>query len=316
MSTWLITGVTGQDGSYLVEQARECGCDVVHLAPEDRGTRVPHLATATWDFADTEALRRILRDVRPTRFFNLAAYSTGAGMFDDPAAIGELNGIAVARMLQAVADVDPAIRFCQASSSEMFGDPVESPQRESTGFNPESPYAAAKLFAHTAVGAYRRRRGLFACSAILFNHESPRRSAAFVTRKIADAVARIKAGQQRALHLETLEAQRDWGYAPDYVRAMRMMLEHHSPDDYVVATGELHSVREFCEIAFTHVGLDWRDWVVTARSDPRSDTRRPRVGDATRLRRVLGWAPSTDFTNLVQTMVDASVAHENGSDVP
>lgn len=310
MSTWLVTGGGGQDGSYLIDQARAIGHDVVQVASRETGTRqrAPHAEAIDWDFTDIDRLRSILREVRPERFFNFAAYSTGAGMFDDPIAIGELNGMAVARMLQAIHDVDPSIRFCQACSSEMFGDPVESPQRESTPFRPQSPYAAAKLFAHTLVGCYRTRRGLFACSAILFNHESPRRTGAFVSRRIADGVARIKAGLANELQLGTLEAQRDWGYAPDFVAAMRMMLDHEQPDDYVVATGQLHSVREFCEIAFDHVGLTWSDWVVTDPTDPRDDKRQPRVGDAARLRDRLGWKPSIDFATMVRSMVDASLA--------
>ncbi len=253
-------------------------------------------------------IRDVLNDIRPERFFNLAAYSTGSGMFEDPVKVGDLNGLAVARMLEAIADVDPGIRFCQASSSEMYGDPIESPLREDSGFLPRSPYAAAKLFAHSVVGAFRDRQGLFACSAILFNHESPRRPPAFVTRKICDAVARIRAGLQQELQLQALDAQRDWGYAPDFVRAMRLMLEHGSPDDFVIATGELHSVRDLCEIAFSHAGLDWRDWVLCESLDPRKDARRARVGDPNRAREVLGWAPSIGFKDLVELMVDASIA--------
>lgn len=308
MATVLITGVSGQDGSYLAEQLLANGHRVFGLLRGDRVSRVPDdVERVEWDYASETALCALLREVRPAHVYNLAAYSTGAGMFDDAAAIGELNGVTVARLLQAIVAVDPTIRFCQASSSEMFGDPTESPQTEDTAFRPLSPYAAAKLFAHVAVGAFRARHGLFACSAILFNHESPRRGPAFVTRKIVDAVARIRAGDRTRLQLGDLSAQRDWGYAPDYVRAMRLMLTHEAPGDYIVATGELHTVREFCEIAFAHAGLDWRDWVQGGAADERDDRRGPRVGDISRIRDTLGWRPETDFGTLVRLMVDAAI---------
>lgn len=311
MGTVLVTGISGQDGSYLAEQLRDDGRGVVGLLRKGRASRVRPIDGvdyAEWDFIDIDALRAILRWLRPVEFYNFAAFSTGAGMYDDPVAIGELNGIAVARMLQAIVDTDPSIRFCQASSSEMFGDAAASPQDESTPFRPQSPYGAAKLFAHTAVGAFRSRHDVFACSAILYNHESPRRGAAFVTRKIADAVARIQAGLQDELRLGNLEARRDWGHAQDYVRAMRLMLAHAAAGDYVVATGRLHSVREFCEIAFAHAGLDYRDWVREHAADPRQDGREPLVGDAGKARNLLGWRPETEFPALVRQMVDASIA--------
>lgn len=311
MGTVLVTGISGQDGSYLAEQLREAGHDVVGLLKAGRGSRVrpaSGVEYVEWDFLDVEALGGLLRRIRPIEFYNFAAFSTGAGMYDDPVAIGEFNGVAVARMLQAIVDADPSIRFCQASSSEMFGNPAVAPQDEDTPFQPRSPYGAAKLFAHTTVGAFRARHGVFACSAILYNHESPRRGPAFVTRKIADAVAAIAMGQQDALRLGNLDAQRDWGHAPDYVRAMRMMLAYTEPGDYVVATGQLHSVREFCEVAFAHAGLDYRDWVRESAEDVRQDGRRRLVGDAAKAREVLGWQPETDFPTLVRLMVDASIA--------
>lgn len=317
MATILVTGVGGQDGSYLAEQLLAQGHRVVGVVRTGRASRArAGVDTVEWDFTDDFALRELLRAVRPAAFYNLAAYATGAGMFDDAVAIGELNGVVVARMLQAIAEVDPSIRFCQASSSEMFGDPVDSPQHEGTPFRPQSPYAAAKLFAHATVGAFRERHGLFACSAILFNHESPRRGPAFVTRKIADAVARICAGDTRPLLLGDLGAQRDWGYAPDYVRAMRLMVGHDRPGDYVVATGVLHTVIDFCEVAFSHVGLDWRDWVQGGAVDVRNDRRGPRVGDARRIRDTLGWRPETDFCTLVHLMVDAAIATTNSKAHP
>lgn len=310
MATVFVTGVSGQDGSYLAEQLRKDGHDVVGLQHANRASKpaIRDIETAEWDFLDTASLSALLADLRPVAFYNFAAFSSGAGMYDDAAAIGELNGIAVARMLQAILETDTSIRFCQASSSEMFGDPVEAPQHEATPFRPQSPYGAAKLFAHTAVRACRERHGLFACSAILYNHESPRRGPAFVTRKITDAVARIQAGDHRALHLGSLEALRDWGYAPDYVRAMRLMLAQESADDYIVATGKLHSVREFCKVAFSHVDLDYRDWVKDNATDLRRDMRGPLVGDAAKARDRLGWRPTKDFEALVRLMVDASIA--------
>jgi GDPmannose 4,6-dehydratase len=308
MATILITGVSGQDGSYLAEQLSSQGNRVFGLLRAGRKSRVPDgVECVEWDYTDQKALCAILRTLRPVQVYNFAAYSTGIGMFDDAAAIGDLNGVLVARLLQSIVLVDPAIRFCQASSSEMFGDPAESPQTEDTPFKPLSPYAAAKLFGHTVVGAFRSRHGVFACSAILYNHESPRRGPAFVTRKIVDAVARIRAGDSAMLQLGDLDAQRDWGYAPDYVRAMGLMLAHDTAGDYVVATGELHTVREFCEIAFDHVGLDWRDWVQDGMTDSRNDCRRPRVGDVSRIRQELGWWPETDFGTMVRLMVDAAM---------
>lgn len=310
MSTAFITGITGQDGSYLAADLLDAGHRVIGLLRAGRapGVTLDGVEYAEWDFTDIGALTVLLRKFRPGEFYNLAALSSGAGMYDDPVAIGELNGMAVARMLRAILDADASIRFCQASSSEMFGDPVSSPQNESTPFRPCSPYGAAKLFAHTVVGAYRRRHGAFACSAILYNHESPLRGRAFVTRKIVDAVARIRAGLEDELKLGNLEAQRDWGYAPDYVRALRLMLAHSDADDYVVATGQLHSVREFCELAFAHAGLDYRDWVAENAADVRQDRRGQVVGDATKAKQLLGWCPSTDFGTLVRLMVDASIA--------
>lgn len=311
VATALITGITGQDGSYLAEQLLREGDRVVGLVAGDRapsGTQVDGVEIVHWDFADVAVLGDLLHAIRPTHFYNFAAYSTGAGMYDDPAAIGEFNGIAVARILQAIADTDTSIRFCQASSSEMYGDPVQVPQLEATPFRPMSPYGAAKLFAHTVTGSYRRKRGLFTCSAILYNHESPRRSTAFVTRKIAVGVARIKHGLQRELELGSLDACRDWGYAPDYVRAMRLMLARDKPGDYVVATGQTHSVREFCEVAFAHVGLDYRQYVREGQNHLRSDDRASLVGDASKARAQLDWVPEVDFGHLVRIMVDAEMA--------
>jgi GDPmannose 4,6-dehydratase len=319
MATVIVTGITGQDGRYLAEQLLGNGDRVVGVVGTGRahvradGKLADEVEVIEWDFTDGDALAALLRAYRPAQFYNLAAYTTGAGMYDDPVAIGEINGISVARMLQAIERTDPGIRFCQASSSEMFGAPAEVPQSETTAFRPLSPYGAAKLFAHTAVGAYRARRGLFACSAILYNHESPRRGDAFVTRKIAKAVARIARGIQGELFLGSLEARRDWGYAPDYVRAMRLMLDHEPADDYIVATGETHSVGEFCEAAFAHAGLDYREYVKERPALIRQEARAPLAGDASKARTVLGWTPEVDFRTLVGIMVDAELA---ATDIP
>src|SRR5688572_19040882 len=313
MATVFITGITGQDGRYLAEQLHGEGAQVVGLRRTGRSYDRSDIGLAEgievieWDFTDGEALEALLRAYRPTQFYNLAAHATGAGMYDDPIAIGEFNGISVARMLEAIERADMPVRFCQASSSEMFGDPGQVPQSEGTAFRPVSPYGAAKLYAHTVVGAYRARRGVFACSAILYNHESPRRGDAFVTRKIAQGVARIAHGIQGELVLGNLEARRDWGYAPDYVWAMRLMLGQAQPDDYVIATGETHSVREFCEIAFAHAGLDYSDYVKESPILLRQDARAPLVGDASKARAVLGWTPQVDFRTLVGIMVDAEL---------
>ena len=311
MATIFITGITGQDGSYLCDQLLAEGPHVVGLMCPGRASSKPFpqgVERAQWDFNDVVVLRGLLEAHSPAAFYNLAAYSTGAGMYDDPIAIGEFNGIAVARILQSIVDAAVPTRFCQASSSEMFGDPVAVPQTETTAFRPLSPYGAAKLFAHAMVGSYRARHGVFACSAILYNHESPRRSAAFVTQKIARAVARINRRLQSELPLGDLDARRDWGYAPDYVRAMRAMLACDQPGDYVVATGETHSVREFCDAAFSHVGLDYRQHVTVKAEALRHEGRALLVGDATKARTVLGWTPDVDFPTLVKLMVDAELA--------
>jgi GDPmannose 4,6-dehydratase len=312
--TALVTGVTGQDGSYLAEQLLAEGWRVVgtvRALPHGPGCLPPAAAArvelVALDLLDPAAIAEALRRHRPDEVYNLAAHSSGEGMWDDAPAIGALNGLAVAHLLEAIRRSGAPIRFCQASSSELFGEPAESPQTEGTPFRPRSPYGAAKLYAHTLVGIYRRRHGLFACSAILFNHESPRRGPGFVTRKVTRAAARIKLGLERELRLGNLEARRDWGFAGDAVRAMRLMLRAERADDYVVATGEPHAVRDLCACAFSHLGLDWRAHV---REDPgafRPGEALPLVGDAGRARRVLGWRPAVGFEELVRGMVDADL---------
>ena len=264
----LVTGVTGQDGIYLTELLLEKGYRVIgavrdmHIAAMKLPAQwMSVIELVDWDMLNKQKMAEVLASYRPSELYNFAAYSTGTGMYDDPIEISEVNGLAVARILEAIRTVDVSIRFCQASSREIFGEAVESPQTEFTVVNPRSPYGAAKLYADTMVRIYRQRYGLFACSAILFNHESPRRGLAFVTRKITREAVRIKLGQTNELCLGNLDALRDWGFAGDTVRAMWLMLQHDHADDYVVATGETHSVREFCECAFSHLGLDYREYV-------------------------------------------------------
>ena len=314
MKTALVTGVTGQDGSYLAELLIAKGYRVVgavrdvQLAVESLpSTLVGRVELVIWDVLDQRRMVDVLSRYRPQEVYNFAAYSSGAGMYDDPVAIGEVNGLAVARTLEAVREVDANIRFCQASSSEMFGEVTESPQSEETPFHPRSPYGAAKLYAHSMIRIYRQRYGLFACSAILFNHESPRRGLGFVTRKITHEVASIKLGLTNELCLGSLDARRDWGFAGDYMRAMWLMLQSAQADDYVLATGETHSVREFCECAFGYLGLDYRDYV---RED--STAYRPvevvqLIGKAKKARKCLNWVPELGFRELVSMMVDGDL---------
>lgn len=306
----IITGAGGQDGWYLSQFLVEKGCQVIGTTRDVAGARArahPSVELVQWDMKDEAAFAALLRETRPAEIYNLAAAASGAGMYDDPVGIGDINGLAVARMLEAIRDVDPSIRFCQASSSELFGRPLESPQSEITTFRPRSPYGAAKLYAHEMVGIYRRRHDLFACSAILFNHESPRRSPEFVTGKVAQAAARISLGLADELVLGNLDARRDWGYSGDYVRGMWLMLQAAAADDFVLATGESHSVSELCDLAFGHVGLDYRDHVREDADSFRTNEPVPLVGDSSKAKRQLDWSPNVDFPGLVRMMVDAEL---------
>jgi GDPmannose 4,6-dehydratase len=311
----LITGVTGQDGSYLAEYLLGLGYEVVGMVRRSSTLnfeRIAHIqdriALVSGDLTDSSALINILRDHRPTEVYNLAAQSFVPTSFGQPVLTGDVTGLGVTRMLEAIRFVDPAIRFYQASSSEMFGKVVETPQRETTPFHPRSPYGVAKVYGHWATVNYRESYGLFACSGILFNHESERRGLEFVTRKIAHGVARIKLGLASELRLGDLDPQRDWGFAGDYVRAMWLMLQQDRPDDYVIATGRTHSVRRFCEVAFGHVGLDWQDYVVQDERFMRPAEVDLLVGDATKANTVLGWQPGTSFEDLVAQMVEMDLA--------
>lgn len=311
----LITGITGQDGSYLAELLLEKGyrvAGVVRRASVPSLARIEHLLDRIElrpaDLLDQLSLIRVIADVRPTEIYNLAAMSFVPASWDQPMLTGEFNAQGVTRVLEAIRTVDPTIRLYQASSSEMFGKVREVPQTELTPFHPRSPYGVAKAFGHYITVNYRESYSLFACSGILFNHESPRRGLEFVTRKVSDGVARIKLGQSDSLSLGNLDAHRDWGFAGDYVRAMWLMLQQDTPDDYVVATGISHSVRDLVETAFGHVGLDWQKYVKLDPALIRPAEVDHLIGDATKARRVLGWAPSVDFRGLVAMMVNADLA--------
>jgi len=314
MKTTLITGITGQDGSYLAELMITKGYRVIGVVRNTENAKARLTAglesvveLVTWDMQDQHHIIEILAKYRPAEIYNFAAYSSGAGMFDDPVGIGEVNGLAVTHILEAVRLVDTNIRFCQASSREIFGDALESPQTESTATNPRSPYGAAKLYADSMIRLYRQRYDLFVCSAILFNHESPRRGLEFVTRKITREAAKIKLGLVKELHLGNLDAQRDWGFAGDYVRAMWLMLQQEYAEDYVVATGKAHSVRELCELAFSRLGLDYRDYVREDASSFRPVEPALLVGSAAKAKSELGWTPEVDFKELVYMMVDTDL---------
>jgi GDPmannose 4,6-dehydratase len=309
--TALITGITGQDGSYLAEFLLEKGYRVIGTVRDIQSATkvlpielVGRVGLVQWDMKDQSCLTQLLLENRPHEIYNFAAYSSGIGMFDDPVEIAQINGLAVTRILEAIRDVDANIRFCQASSREIFGEAVESPQTELTLTNPRSPYGAAKLYADFMIRIYRQRYNLFACSAILFNHESPRRGLEFVTRKITQSAAKIKLGLENALYLGNLDSNRDWGFSGDYIRAMWLMLQQAKADDYVVATGEVHSVRELCEIAFCRVGLDYRNYVLEDVAAFRPTEALLLVGCAKKANNNLNWKPDIGFRNLVHMMVD------------
>jgi GDPmannose 4,6-dehydratase len=321
--TALITGVTGQDGSYLAEFLLEKGYRVVGMVRRTSTVnfdRIKHIQDqieiVQGDLLDQSSLMEIIRAYQPDEVYNLAAQSFVPTSFSQPVLTGEFTALGVTRLLEAIRHVKPDARFYQASSSEMFGKVVEVPQRETTPFYPRSPYGVAKVYGHWITVNYRESYGMFACSGILFNHESPRRGLEFVTHKVTHAAARIKLGLQRELRLGNLEARRDWGYAGDYVRGMWLMLQQDQPDDYVLATGETHSVRELCEVAFGHVGLDWRDYVVVDPKHYRPAEVDLLVGDASKARRVLGWEPSVNFEQLVRMMVDADLQALQNQHVP
>jgi GDPmannose 4,6-dehydratase len=310
----LITGITGQDGSYLAEFLLEKGYKVygmVRRASSDHFERIAHLQERIQlregDLLDQLSLITLLHETEPHEVYNLAAQSFVPTSWEQPILTSEATALGVTRMLEAIRVVDRSIRFYQASSSEMFGKVRESPQDEKTPFYPRSPYGVAKVYGHYLTVNYRESYGLFAVSGILFNHESPRRGRQFVTRKVTHGAARIKLGLSAELKLGNLEAKRDWGFAGDYVEAMWLMLQQPTPDDFVIATGETHSVRELCEVAFARVGLDWERNVVVDKTHVRPAEVDYLIGDAGKARRVLGWSPKVSFRNLVEMMVDADV---------
>ena len=310
----LITGITGQDGSYLAEFLLNKGYKVfgvVRRSSVANCERITHLLDHVEflqaDLLDQVSLIAALRQAKPHEVYNLAAQSFVPTSWSQPVLTGEFTALGVTRMLEAVRAVDPKVRFYQASSSEMFGNPVECPQSETTPFHPRSPYGVAKVYGHYITVNYRESYDLFACSGILFNHESPRRGLEFVTRKVSDGVAKIKLGRKRELLLGTLDARRDWGFAADYVEAMWQMLQQDAPDDYVVGTGISHSVQDLIEVAFSSVSLDWREFV-------RQDTALMRpaevdhlLADASKAKRALGWTPRVDFGELIAMMVDSDI---------
>lgn len=310
----LITGITGQDGSYLAELLLAEGYEVLGLLRRTSTVnieRISHIqdrvTLVSGDLTDEVSLIKVLQEYAPQEVYNLAAQSFVATSWTQPVLTGETTALGVTRMLDAIRIVDPSIRFYQASSSEMFGRVHEVPQNESTPFYPRSPYGVAKVYGHWITVNYRESYDLFAVSGILFNHESPRRGLEFVTRKVTHAVARIKAGLDSEVRLGNLEAQRDWGYAADYVRAMWAMLQNDRPEDYVIATGETHSVRELCEVAFAAAGLRYEDHVVVDPAFLRPAEVDVLVGDATRAKRELNWKSEVDFYGLVEMMVAADL---------
>jgi GDPmannose 4,6-dehydratase len=312
----LITGITGQDGSYLADLLLEKGYQVwgmVRRASTENFDRIEHIKERVTlvqaDLLDQLSIIEIIQDIRPDEVYNLAAQSFVPTSWVQPVLTGEFTALGVTRMLEAIRLVDKKIKFYQASSSEMFGKVREVPQTELTPFHPRSPYGVAKVYGHWITINYRESYDIFACSGILFNHESPRRGKEFVTRKITDAAARIKLGLQKELFLGNLDAKRDWGFAGDYVRAMWLMLQQPKPEDYVVATGRNHSVREFCQAAFSHAGLDYLQYVKTDPKLVRPAEVDMLLGDPAKAKKELGWEPKVSFEEMVRMMVDSDLEH-------
>ena len=310
----LITGVTGQDGSYLAEFLLGRGYEVygiVRRSSTEKFERIAHiknrLRLVQADLTDQVSIIEALSEIKPREVYNLAAQSFVPTSWNQPILTGEVTALGVTRLLEAIRILDKSIRFYQASSSEMFGNAPITPQNEETPFYPRSPYGVAKVYGHWITVNYRESYGLFACSGMLFNHESPRRGLEFVTRKVTDGVARIKLGLGDELRLGNLDAKRDWGHAADYVRAMWMMLQQDHPDDYVISSEQAHSVRDMCTIAFAHVGLDWQDYVKIDPKCYRPAEVHALLGDCTKARNALGWNPEYSFEQLIQSMVDADL---------
>jgi GDPmannose 4,6-dehydratase len=324
MPNALITGVNGQDGSYLAELLLSKGYRVVGTVVDENADnrRILHIREkfeiVETDLLDQGPMEEILGQYEPDEIYNLAARASSRELWAEPVVTGEVNGLSVARWLEAIAKVRPKARFVQASSSEVFGNAAVVPQTEATTLHPRNPYGVAKAYGHWTTAIYREHQGLFACSAILYNHESPRRGVEFVTRKISRTVAEIKLGRATELRLGNLDSKRDWGFAGDYVVAMWLMLQRPAPDDYIVATGESHSVREFCEIAFAHVGLHYQDYVVQSDENFRSSEATLLVGNPAKAKHFLNWKPTVTFRGLVQMMVDSDLLSSQvvDNDVP
>ena len=321
MKKALITGITGQDGSYLAEFLLSKGYEVHGLYRRSSSFNTARLSAILQDphdpnprfigrygdLSDAVSLVKMIYEIQPDEIYHLGAQSHVRVSFDIPEYTADITGLGTIRILEAIREAGARPRFYQASSSEMFGKVAEIPQRETTPFHPRSPYAVSKVFAYWATVNYRESYNLYACNGILFNHESPRRGETFVTRKITRAIAYIKAGLQKKLYLGNLEAKRDWGYAKEYVEAMWLMLQQEKPDDYVIATGETHSVQEFCEGAFSYAGLNWRDYVEIDQRYFRPAEVDLLVGDASKAKKQLGWEPKTRFMDLIRLMVDADI---------
>jgi len=315
MSRALVTGITGQDGSYMAELLLEKGYIVIGIvrSVELASKSLIHVLKnkvilVEWDMFSQLGIEKIILEHKPNEIYNFAAYSSGAGMFENPVDVGDVNSLAVTRILDAIRNVNEKIKFCQASSREIFGDkPTEVPQTESTNKLPRSPYGAAKLYADAMIVIYRNHYNLFACSAILYNHESPRRKIDFVTRKISHEASRIKLGLSDKLSLGNLNSARDWGFAGDTVNAMWLMLQQNEPDDYIVATGETHTVEDFCEQAFIYLGLDYRRYVKSDVSLSREAETVALIGDFRKLNLKTNWEPKVGFKELVHMMVDADI---------
>jgi GDPmannose 4,6-dehydratase len=312
--TAFITGITGQDGSYLAELLLDKGyrvCGMVRRSSTENFERIAAIRERVElfqaDLLDQTSIASVLAEVRPDEVYNLAAQSFVATSWNQPVLTAEYTAVGVTRMLDAIRQVCPKARFYQASSSEMFGKVLETPQKESTPFYPRSPYGVAKVYGHYITVNYRESYGMFACSGILFNHEGPRRGLEFVTRKISSHAARIKCGLANELRLGNLQAKRDWGFAGDYVQAMWLMLQQDQPDDYVVGTGQTHTVQDFVEVAFAHVGLDWKQYVVVDPKFVRPAEVDLLVADASKARKTLGWEPRVNFEQLVKMMVDSDL---------
>jgi len=310
----LITGITGQDGSYLAELLLSKGYEVygmVRRSSTETFERINHIIDKIKlkqaDLLDQLSIIEIVQEIKPDEIYNLAAQSFVPTSWNQPVLTGEFTALGVTRMLEAIRLIDPKIKFYQASSSEMFGKVREVPQNENTPFYPRSPYGVAKAYGHYITVNYRDSYGIFACSGILFNHESPRRGKEFVTRKISDAVARIKLGLQDKLFLGNLDAKRDWGFAGDYVEAMWMMLQQKEPQDFVVGTGQNHSVGDFVKVAFEHVGLDFKKYVETDKSLIRAAEEDMLIADSSKVKKILGWEPKIGFNELVKMMVDSDL---------